>query len=82
MIRRVKKLNEESIIAVVGCYSQVAPEEVSKIEGVDVVLGTKNKGDVVNFVEKVMHSKKQIIEVNDVLKNKGFEELNIEEYHR
>ncbi len=80
MISKVKKINNDAIIAVVGCYSQVAPEEVSKIEGVDVVLGTKNKGDVVQYVQRVIEDKKQVVEVNDVLQNKVFEKLNIEDY--
>lgn len=80
MISKVKKLNEAAIIAVVGCYSQVAPEEVSKIEGVDIILGTKNKGQIVYYVNRAREEKTQLIEVNDVFKDKRFEELNIEEY--
>ncbi|ENK1242924.1 tRNA (N(6)-L-threonylcarbamoyladenosine(37)-C(2))-methylthiotransferase MtaB [Clostridium sp. FAM 1755] len=80
MISRGRRQNSNSIIAVVGCYSQIAPDEVSKIEGVDVVLGTRNKGDIVYWVNRAMEEKNQIIEVKDVLKNKEFEELNIEEY--
>ncbi|NEZ45705.1 tRNA (N(6)-L-threonylcarbamoyladenosine(37)-C(2))-methylthiotransferase MtaB [Clostridium niameyense] len=80
MIHRARRKNADAIIAVVGCYSQIASEEVSKIQGVDVVLGTRNKGDIVYFVNKARAEKEQIIEVNDVLKNRKFEELNIEEY--
>jgi len=80
MISRARRLNPEAIIVVVGCYSQIAPEEVSKIEGVNVVLGTRNKGDIVYWVNRSREEGKQIIQVNDVLKNKVFEELNIEEY--
>lgn len=80
MIGRARRHNEEAIIAVVGCYSQIAPEEVSKIEGVDIVLGTRNKGDIIYWVNRVREENKQLVEVNDVLRNKEFEELNIEEY--
>ena len=71
---------KSAIIAVVGCYSQIAPEEVSKIEGVDVVLGTRNKGDIVYWVNRAREERKQIIQVDDVLKNNVFEDLNIDEY--
>lgn len=80
MISKVKKLNDKAIIAVVGCYSQVASNEISKIDGVDVILGTKNKGQIVYFVNRAMNEKKQIIAVKDVFTDKAFEELNIEEY--
>ncbi|MFL0267832.1 tRNA (N(6)-L-threonylcarbamoyladenosine(37)-C(2))-methylthiotransferase MtaB [Candidatus Clostridium radicumherbarum] len=80
MISRARRHNENAIIAVVGCYSQIAPDEVSKIEGVDIVLGTRNKGDIIYWVNRVRAENKQLVEVNDVLKNKDFEDLNIEEY--
>ena len=45
IISRARRSNPEAIIAAVGCYSQMSPKEVSAIEGVDVVLGTRNKGE-------------------------------------
>lgn len=80
IINRARRLNENSVIAVVGCYSQIAPKEVSEIPGVDVVLGTRNKGDVVYYVNKAREEGKSQVHVEGVLKNKKFEELNIEEY--
>lgn len=80
MIGRARRQNEEAIIAVVGCYSQIAPEEVAKIDGVDIVLGTRNKGDIIYWVNRAREEKSQQVEVNDVLRNQAFEELNIEEY--
>lgn len=80
MISRARRLNEDAIIAAVGCYSQVAPEEVSKIDGVDVVLGTKNKGDIVYWVNRARQQKEQVVEVNEVLRDSVFENLRIDEY--
>lgn len=80
VISKARRNNPESVIAVVGCYSQIAPKEVSQIEGVDVVLGTRNKGDVVYYINKARDEKKPQLHVDGVLKNKKFEELNIEEY--
>lgn len=80
MIGRARRLNPEAIIAVVGCYSQIASDEVASIEGVDVVLGSRNKGEVVYWVNRTREEKKQVIEVKDVLRDKKFEELSINEY--
>lgn len=80
IIGRARRLNEKAIIAVVGCYSQMSPKEVSEIEGVDVVLGTRNKGDVLYYVNKARDEGKKQVYVEGVLKNKKFEDLNIEEY--
>ena len=43
MIRRAYSKNKNAIIAVCGCYAQMSSEEVEKIEGVSIVIGTKNK---------------------------------------
>ncbi|MGL5479626.1 MAG: tRNA (N(6)-L-threonylcarbamoyladenosine(37)-C(2))-methylthiotransferase MtaB [Clostridium sp.] len=80
IIGRARRQNSNAIIAVVGCYSQIAPKEVSEIKGVDVVLGTRNKGDIVYYVNKARDEKKIQIEVGAVLKNKKFENLQIEDY--
>ena len=80
IISKSRRLNENATIAVVGCYSQMSPQEVSEIPGVDVVLGTRNKGDVVYYVNKARDEGKSQVHVESVIKNKKFEDLNIEEY--
>jgi len=83
MIGRARRSNSSAVIAVVGCYAQIAAPEVANIQGVDVVLGSRNKGDIVYWINRYLDEKKQIIEVSDVLKNQVFEDLNIKEYkHR
>ena len=51
MLRKVKELNRDSIVVAVGCYAQVAADDVAKIQEIDVVLGNDEKKDVVEFVE-------------------------------
>jgi len=80
IINKSRRLNDKATIAVVGCYSQMAPQEVSQIPGVDVVLGTRNKGDVVYYVNKAKDEGEPQVHVEPVIKNKKFEDLNIEEY--
>ncbi|MEW8992835.1 tRNA (N(6)-L-threonylcarbamoyladenosine(37)-C(2))-methylthiotransferase MtaB [Clostridium sp.] len=80
MIGRARRHNPEAIIAVVGCYSQIASDEIAQIEGVDVVLGSRNKGDIVHWVNRAREESKQVVEVKDVLKDNKFEELAINEY--
>ncbi|QAT42696.1 tRNA (N(6)-L-threonylcarbamoyladenosine(37)-C(2))-methylthiotransferase MtaB [Aminipila luticellarii] len=50
-IRRMKKINPDSIVAVTGCYAQVSPKEVAAIEAVDIVTGTNQKSKLVELVE-------------------------------
>ncbi|WP_326514657.1 tRNA (N(6)-L-threonylcarbamoyladenosine(37)-C(2))-methylthiotransferase MtaB [Clostridium intestinale] len=80
MISRGRRQNPDAVIAAVGCYSQIAPSEVSSIEGIDVVLGSRNKGEVVYWVNKAKDEGKMQVQVSEVLRNKEFEDLRIEEY--
>jgi threonylcarbamoyladenosine tRNA methylthiotransferase MtaB len=49
-IRRIKKQHPESFLIVTGCYAQLKPEEVGAIEGVDLVLGSNQKMDVMEYI--------------------------------
>lgn len=77
MISRARKDNPEAIIAVMGCYSQVKPEDVAKIDGVDIVLGSRNKEEVVDLCEEMLQNKEAIDQVISVSEEKTFEELEI-----
>ncbi|MER0280396.1 tRNA (N(6)-L-threonylcarbamoyladenosine(37)-C(2))-methylthiotransferase MtaB [Clostridioides difficile] len=75
-IRRVKKKNPDAIIAVVGCYSQVSPEEILDIEEVNLVMGTNDRRKIVEEIKKIDSSKK-VSTVDDIMKVKAFEEIEI-----
>ncbi len=76
MIRRVKRINPNSIVAVVGCYAQVSVDEVKKISGVNVVIGTNQRAKIVDVVESV-EPNEMVILVEDIMRNHHFEELAI-----
>lgn len=80
MIRKTKKINPEAVVVVAGCYAQVAPDEVSQIEGVDIIIGTKEKGKAIEMVEKFVHEKHQIKNVDSIMSIREFEELEIDQY--
>ena len=67
-IRKSKKKNPNSVVAVVGCYSQVSPDEVKNIDGVDVVIGTTERNKIVDLIEEAKDSHEKINIVKD-LKN-------------
>ncbi|PAB58936.1 tRNA (N(6)-L-threonylcarbamoyladenosine(37)-C(2))-methylthiotransferase MtaB [Anaeromicrobium sediminis] len=77
-IRRCKRKNPDSIVAVVGCYSQTAPDEVSKIEEVDVILGTNDRNKIVDYVKKKKKQKEKINVVTDIMQVRDFEEMTID----
>lgn len=73
MIRRAVQKNPNATVAVCGCYAQMSPEDVSKIEGVDIVVGTKNK---LKIYELIANNKKSNI-VEALGKDDGYEEMEI-----
>ncbi|MGM0395447.1 MAG: tRNA (N(6)-L-threonylcarbamoyladenosine(37)-C(2))-methylthiotransferase MtaB [Bacillota bacterium] len=78
-IRKSRKNNPGAIVAVVGCYSQVSPEEVEKIEGVDVIIGTSERFRIVELCEEAASTKRRINIVRPVKTYKEFERINIDE---
>lgn len=81
MIRRAKKNNEDSIVVVVGCYAQTAPEEVSKIPGVSLILGTKERSRILDYIHEIKEGREdQINAVNDIMGTRYFEQLQVESY--
>jgi len=61
-IKKFISLSPEAFIAVVGCYAQLRPTEISSIPGVDLVLGTSEKFDISGYLTD--YRKKQKAEVH------------------
>jgi threonylcarbamoyladenosine tRNA methylthiotransferase MtaB len=69
IVRRAIKLNPEVFVAVIGCYAQLKPDEIAKIEGVSVVLGANEKFKILDYIQKKDLDKKVVVghikEVNE-----------------
>lgn len=52
-IRRMKKVNPDSIVAVTGCYSQISTDEVAKIDDVDIITGTNEKSTLIEYINNI-----------------------------
>ena len=59
--------NPEAFVAIIGCYAQLKPEDIAKIEGVDVVLGATEKFKLLNYINfsKNDSAKIQACEIGD-----------------
>ncbi len=79
IIRRAKKQNPDSIVVVTGCYAQVSPDSVLKIDGVNLVIGTNEKSKIPEEAERLsMESKKAC--VADISHTHDFEEMTVAGY--
>lgn len=53
LIRQAKRLNPLSSIAVIGCYAQLKPEEIAAIDGVDLVIGSEEKFNLLDHLNEL-----------------------------
>lgn len=75
IINRAKNMNSNAIICVVGCYSQMSSDDIKNM-GIDVILGTKDKSKLYEYIEKVIDNKETIISIENVFET-SFEDMNL-----
>ncbi|NLC67871.1 MAG: tRNA (N(6)-L-threonylcarbamoyladenosine(37)-C(2))-methylthiotransferase MtaB [Clostridiaceae bacterium] len=88
MISRARKNNKNAIIAVVGCYPQVAPEEVIAIPGVNLIMGTRDRDKLMDHIGNIIENlgkdawpnSCKINAVNDIKEIRSFEKMHVENY--
>ena len=64
IVRRALKNNPEAYIIVTGCYAQLRPDEIVKIDGVDAVLGSNEKFKLFDYINKFEKQKLSCIYVS------------------
>ncbi|GFI61907.1 threonylcarbamoyladenosine tRNA methylthiotransferase MtaB [Clostridiales bacterium] len=77
LIRRVKRKNPNAVVAAIGCYAQTAPEEIKGIEGVNLIIGTKGRKDIVELIESYNPEMGVLCMVGTIEKENEFEKLSI-----
>ena len=65
-VRKALRRNSDAFVAVVGCYAQLEPEEIADIDGVDTVLGAKNKFRLLELFDDFEKRSEPIVYNNDV----------------
>ncbi len=71
VVRRAQRQNPEAFIAVTGCYAQLEPDEIAAIEGVDLVVGARDKFDIFSLAGNFEKPDRTIIHRTDV--NEAFD---------
>lgn len=80
MIRRTKELNKDAIVVAVGCYAQVGKEKLEEIKEIDLILGTNEKKDIIEYIENYMKENKKIESISDVMKQIEFVDFGTVDY--
>lgn len=72
ILRRAKEKNPNSILCAIGCYAQVAKEELEKIKEIDIILGTNDRATIIEAIKDYEKNKKKILKVEDVMQQKKY----------
>ena len=65
-VRRALRRNPEAFVAVIGCYAQLEPDEIAEIDGVDAVLGAKNKFKLLELFDSFEKRSEPMVYNSDV----------------
>ena len=76
--RRLKRQNSNALIAVVGCYAQVDSGEILEIDGVDLIVGTKGRERIVDFIEQALKTEETLNFVQDLEDADPFEGVQLD----
>jgi len=80
VIRRAIRKNPEAVVCVTGCYAQTSPGEIMEIPGVDVVVGTQNRKNMIMYIEEHERTRQPVNGVANIMKNRVFEEMDVPEF--
>jgi threonylcarbamoyladenosine tRNA methylthiotransferase MtaB len=73
LVKRAQKINSNALIAIVGCYAQLKPDEIGKIPGVDLVLGANEKFNLLEHIDKLESKpEKSIVKYDSIKKTVDF----------
>ena len=63
LIRKAKRRNPNSSVAVIGCYAQLKPNDIAEIDGVDIILGAEEKFNLLNHLNEIdLNSETKVIQ--------------------
>ncbi len=82
IIRQAIKRNPDALVCVVGCYAQVAPEEIEAIEGVDIILGNQHKDRLLEYVLNFDSPVKEVSNIFAVDDYEDFKNESLTEHQR
>lgn len=81
IVRRMRALNPDAVIAVVGCMSQTSPE-VRDMTEADIVLGTGSKTRLTEYVSRFSENRQRIYDVRNPGQEKAFEKMTSDRSER
>lgn len=81
MVRRALRTNPKSLIIVSGCYSQVEPEAFAHMEGVNYLVGNREKNHIPDLLPMMVKGELPQIQVSDIQEEKLFSDISLYTFH-
>jgi len=82
MVRRTFRSNPKSVIIVTGCYPQIDPDAILRIEGVKYILGNTEKGQIPDLLPMMEKGELPRIQVGDIQKEMSLSDIPLHFFHR
>ena len=81
-LRQAKRRNPNAVVVATGCYAQVNPEEIAKMEEVDIVIGNSHKNAVYEIIENYLNEKNEDkIFIDNIFRENQFHTFQISTFY-
>ncbi len=78
-INKAKRQNPNCVVALIGCMPQAFPQKAEDVVNADIIIGTKNKSDLIHIVNDFFKTKQRYINIPSLTELDSFEELSSSE---
>ncbi|MFN7260962.1 MAG: tRNA (N(6)-L-threonylcarbamoyladenosine(37)-C(2))-methylthiotransferase MtaB, partial [Cyclobacteriaceae bacterium] len=72
VVREARAISPDAYVAIIGCYAQLKPKEISEIPGVDAVLGAAEKFQLVELLDGFVRPSQPVVISSDIEKASSF----------
>ena len=80
ILRHFRRLNGNAVIALTGCFPQAFPEEAARIQEADIVMGARNRNQLIGEVKKVLENRSRIVCIAPHEAGEAFESMSAEAF--
>jgi threonylcarbamoyladenosine tRNA methylthiotransferase MtaB len=72
LVKKALKINPNAFVSIIGCFAQLKPVEIGQIPGVDLVLGSNEKFDILNYIAESDKKEEAQISFKNIKETKEF----------
>lgn len=80
LLRKIRRNNEDAVIALMGCFPQAFPAEAEEMKEINVIQGAKNRGNLIENVKRALLTGERIIDIEDYDKKEPFEKMKAKKF--